>query len=83
MASDNASVCALPSSMETERRDTLRNAPPDTTPGLTVLALLLVLILGLSAADIQRQHADQVGPADGVEQARGTLDGRGKWAGYF
>ncbi len=52
----------------------------DSTAGLTVIALLLALILGFSAAD---QHALDAGLKGGVEDVPPVLDGRGKWAGYL
>ena len=49
------------------------------SPGVTAIALLLALVLGLSAADINRT------PGNGVtaDQSAAQLDGRGKWGGMF
>lgn len=48
---------------------------------LTTLALLLALILGLSAVDIQRQQALEAGATQATSQDTSVLDGRGKWGG--
>lgn len=63
-----------------EQRNAVVSEP---TAGLAVVAFLLVLILGFSAIDIQRQHALDVDHADGLLQEHGLLDGRGKWGGYL
>ena len=48
------------------------------SPGVTAVALLLALVLGLSAADINRTP----GGPDSAQSAA-ELDGRGKWGGMF
>ncbi|MGI9507490.1 MAG: hypothetical protein ACR2RE_31010 [Geminicoccaceae bacterium] len=50
---------------------------------LTTLALLLALILGLSAVDIQRQQVLNAGSVQAAAQGTNPLDGRGKWGGYL
>lgn len=60
-----------------------RDMASDQTAGLAVVALLLVLVLGFSAVDIQRQQAPDAHQVDSVSQERGLLDGRGKWGGYL
>ena len=52
----------------------------DSTVGLTVIAFLLALILGFSAAD---QHAPGGGAVTSLQQEKIALDGRGKWGGYL
>ncbi len=54
----------------------------DATAGLAVIAFLLALVLGFSAADIHRQ-APNSGLEAGAGDIQPVLDGRGKWAGYF
>ena len=51
--------------------------------GLALLAFLLALTLGLSAADIQRQRAADAQAAASGETELRILDGRGKWGGYM
>ncbi len=53
----------------------------DSTAGLTVIALLLALVLGLTAIDIQHQRLLEATAAG--ESQRAALDGRGKWGGYI
>ncbi|MEM7043801.1 MAG: hypothetical protein AAF543_13405 [Pseudomonadota bacterium] len=54
----------------------------DPSVGLAVLALLLALILGFSAADIQRERTVN-SPVSSGDADAGILDGRGKWGGYL
>ncbi len=63
------------------RRHDSDRAVTDPTAGLTVIALLLALLLGLSAVDIQHRKAPDGGVAASVAPV--TLDGRGKWGGYL
>lgn len=75
MATDHALPFARP-----ERHDHARH---DATIGLTVLALLLALTLGFSAADIQRERMLDAGHTGVLHEGQRPLDGRGKWAGYL
>lgn len=54
----------------------------DSTAGLTVVALLLALLLGFAAADINRQPP-AAGSGNSLEAGQTVLDGRGKWGGYL
>lgn len=56
---------------------------PNATLGVSIAALALALLLGLSAADINRHKSvpgDQIQPTQGPVE---TLDGRGKWSGIL
>jgi len=46
---------------------------------ISIAAVILALLLGLSAADIQRQS----GAGTGIQPSVAPLDGRGKWGGYL
>ena len=62
-----------------------RRSQSGSKPGVvsTALALLFALILGLSAADIQRQQILNAGTIQSASQDTRLLDGRGKWGGYL
>lgn len=62
------------------RLDHRHDSTGDATAGLTVIALLLALVLGFSAADLK---APDAGSISGVQNAQPKLDGRGKWGGYM
>lgn len=51
--------------------------------GHIALALVLALVLGFSAIDIQRQRAADLSVSDGASEQERLLDGRGKWGGYL
>ena len=55
----------------------------DATIGLTIIAFLLALTLGFSAADIQRERAIGAQATNATTPAAAALDGRGKWGGYM
>ncbi|MEM8950071.1 MAG: hypothetical protein AAGA21_05145 [Pseudomonadota bacterium] len=55
----------------------------DNSAGLAVLALLLALTLGLSAADIQRERVSKAQAVSSAGTDMKILDGRGKWGGYL
>ena len=46
---------------------------PNATWGVSIAAVALALLIGLSAADLAKP----------VQQGSASLDGRGKWAGYM
>lgn len=54
---------------------------PNVTWGMFVVAALLALVIGLSAADVQRQRTTEAGLDRQHDNLQ--LDGRGKWAGYM
>ncbi len=62
------------------RLDHRDDSSSDGTAGLAVIALLLALVLGFSAADQQELDA---GLATGAQGGQAELDGRGKWGGYM
>lgn len=58
-------------------------ATPKASAALAIIALLLALVLGFSAADIQNQRLENLSAAGAVETDASIRDGRGKWGGYF
>ena len=50
---------------------------------LPAIALILAIVLGIGAADIQRKRVIAEGAAQGADQQETVLDGRGKWGGYL
>lgn len=50
---------------------------------LTAMALVLALVLGFSAIDIQSQRAADIYVSNGVSEQEPISDGRGKWGGYL
>ncbi|MEZ5932978.1 MAG: hypothetical protein R3F54_13670 [Alphaproteobacteria bacterium] len=58
-------------------------ATPKAGLALGLAALLLALLLGFSAVDIQRERAAKLEPATSIEAVAPPLDGRGKWGGYL
>ena len=56
---------------------------PNATLGVSVAALALALLLGLSAADINRHKSTATDQAQPTQSTIEALDGRGKWGGIF
>lgn len=54
---------------------------PNATLGVSVAALALALLLGLSAADLHRHKSAAMEQAFPTPPAIEALDGRGKWSG--
>lgn len=75
-------MAAHHASLETARIEQGRTRP-NTGFVLTLIALLLALVLGIGAADIQRERGLAEGAAQGTGQHEPILDGRGKWGGYL
>jgi hypothetical protein len=56
---------------------------PNVTIGASIAALALALLIGLSAADINRHAYAPDGEPHTLESDAVKLDGRGKWSGYM
>lgn len=61
-----------------------RHSVPNTAASksawaISIAAVILALLLGFSAVDIQRQS----GAGTGIQPSVAPLDGRGKWGGYL
>lgn len=67
----------LPLQLQSKQHATASNA----TWGMFIVAALLALVIGLSAADVQRQRTTEAGLDRQHDNLQ--LDGRGKWAGYM
>jgi len=72
---------SLPSTLPRRRRP--GTTAPNATWGFSLAAAALALLIGLSAADINRRPAIGAAPAQTVLQDGAALDGRGKWGGYL
>lgn len=56
---------------------------PNATWGTTLAAGILVLVIGLGAIYKHDQRTDAAVQAATGQSETKTLDGRGKWGGYF
>ncbi len=56
---------------------------PNVTVGASIAALALALLIGLSAADINRHAYTTADPSSSSESIDARFDGRGKWGGYM